>query len=70
MNDRVFDYFVRSLKQITSKDRFRFKVRPCGIFGGQIGTAAGFPPRTYYLYTCTPYSFTGHPQVTCGTTMW
>jgi hypothetical protein len=35
-----------SRRPLTAEDRFRSRVGPCGICGGQSGTGTGFPPST------------------------
>jgi hypothetical protein len=47
---------------LTAEAWVRFQVSQFGIFGGQIATGAGFPPRapvfpSRYHFTSAPYSF-------------
>ena len=35
-----------SHQRLTAEAQVRFKVSPCGLFGGQTGSGTGFSPRT------------------------
>jgi hypothetical protein len=48
-----------SRRPLTSEARFRSRVCPCGIFGGQRGTGTGFSPSTS-VFPCQ-YHSTGAP---------
>jgi hypothetical protein len=48
-----------SRRPLTAEARFRFRVSPCGICGGQRGTVTGFSPSTS-VFPCQ-FDSTGAP---------